>query len=85
MRPLAPNECPAEEDVSFGSFPVSPGFVHLCGASTPKSLTLWDVSAANALCLPKKGAGDREVFQLLHQSWTLGSNYTPSGVREGGL
>ena len=44
---------------SFGSFPVSPGFVHLCGASTPKSLTLWDVSAANALCLPKKGAGDR--------------------------
>lgn len=41
---------------SFGSLPASPGFVHLCGASTPESLTLWDVSAVNALCLPKKGA-----------------------------
>ena len=68
---------------SYGSLPVSPAFVHLCGASTPKSLTLWDVSAVNALCLPKKGAGDREAFQLLHQSWTLGSNYTARPVPPG--
>ena len=53
---LAQTSVQRRRTCSFGSLPASPGSVHLCGASTPKSLTLWDISAVNALCLPKKGA-----------------------------